>query len=30
MHMELLDMVRDYQALLEKKAALQDQTKPGI
>lgn len=27
MHMELLDMVRNYQALLEKKTALQDQTK---
>lgn len=27
MHMELLDMVRNYQALLEKKAALEKQTK---
>ena len=27
MHMELLDMVRSYQALLDKKSFLQDQTK---
>lgn len=27
MHMELLDMVRNYQALLDKKSFLQDQTK---